>query len=322
VIADFFSNDRNALVVSEIGQHVFGLDLRSVRAMSAKLKQDVALIVKSDPGKESERASDDVLRALEHLWEDMQQLRTEPDLAGYFRTTWQMVVQPHFLQLLAPGIIDLRRYKAADGETLTVTVQARGAGGEGAGGVSRDFHIAIKRLRARVVTEPSAFYLRRLGEVRDASGNSVSTNFAPAPGVTFGPVFYSRGIEEVERRVRDLVTGVERTEREWRARDSTWDQLRSALAPGFGMNVSFMNFTVANDFDPTVTNAAGQVVGGFRTTTSGSVQVGAGVTVSLFANALQATYGWNLNVTEKRAYWGIGFGFVEIGQELAKVVKK
>jgi len=42
----------------------------------------------------------------------------------------------------------------------------------------------------------------------------------------------------------------------------------------------------------------------------------------LFSNAIQFTYGWNLSVGDKRSYWGIGFGFIEIGEEIAKVAKK
>jgi hypothetical protein len=64
------------------------------------------------------------------------------------------------------------------------------------------------------------------------------TNFAPAPGVTFGAIFYGRSA------------------------------LAAPLTPGISMNASLMNFAAVNDFDPSIKNAAGQVVGRFKTTTS------------------------------------------------------
>jgi len=320
-IVDFFTSDKNALILSEIGSQVFRVDVRSLKAMAAKFRTDVATMINGEP-EPRRRAGADLRLSLPMLWDDMQPLRTlDNQSTELFETTWRKTVLPHFRDILAPGTIDLRKYKAADGETLTLTIQARGAGGEGSGGVSHDFQIGIRKYKARVTTEPSAFYLRRLGTVLDDKGQPVATNFSAAPGVTFGPVFYSRGLKQTMVPDGKDSAGKEKLRVEWSAEYTPWSRFLSALAPGIGMNVSLMNFS-ANDFDPSVKNAAGQVVGGFRTTTSSSIQVGAGLTASLFANAVQVTHGWNLNVSEKRAYWGIGFGFVQIGQEIAKVAKK
>lgn len=312
-MATFFSDARNALVLSVIGNRVFDLDLRSLQGMAAKLRQDVATFVAGGATPEDRAvatATADIHLNLQRLWDDMQPLRvaTRRD-PNYFDKEWKGQVFLRFKQVLAPGSIDLRRYKAADGETLTLTVQARAAGGEGSGGITRDFQIAIKKLRTRVSTEPSAFYLRRLGEVRNDKGEIIAANFAAAPGVTFGPIFYSRGL------TRDNDLGI------WRPSSSGLDRFWSVLAPGVGVNVSFMNFATG-DFDPSIKDSTGKIVGGFRSTTSSSIQVGTGLTGSLFANAVQFAYGWNLNVSEKRSYWGIGFGFLQIGQEIAKYVKK
>ncbi len=38
---------------------------------------------------------------------------------------------------------------------------------------------------------------------------------------------------------------------------------------------------------------------------------------SLFDNNLQFTYGYNLNASRKNSYFGIGFGFIEVGKRLA-----
>jgi hypothetical protein len=289
-IADFFTSERNAIVLSLIGVEVFDLDLRSLRGMAAKLRQDVTIVV--DEGAGAATAVRDLHTALQQIWDDFQPLRlkTATD-SRYFDTQWERVVFPRMQRLLAAGTIDLKKYKAADGETLRVTVQARAAGGEGAGGISRDFRIAIRRLTTRIVTEPSAFYVRRLGEIRNDKGEIVRQRFAPAPGVTFGPVFYSR------------------------------NRAIAALTPGVGVNVSFMNFGTG-DFDDTIKDAAGSVVGGFKASTGGSIQVGIGVSGSLFANAVQFTWGYNLQADKRHNYFGIGVGFVQIGQELAKLAKK
>jgi hypothetical protein len=43
--------------------------------------------------------------------------------------------------------------------------------------------------------------------------------------------------------------------------------------------------------------------------------------VSLFDNMAQFTYGWNLQVTTRRDYWGLGFGFLEVGKTLGGLIK-
>ena len=60
----------------------------------------------------------------------------------------------------------------------------------------------------------------------------------------------------------------------------------------------------------------------FVNTSGTNVQIGAGVVGSLFDNKLQISYGWNLNVEKRRSYFGVGFGFLEVGKEVAKYVSK
>jgi hypothetical protein len=74
-----------------------------------------------------------------------------------------------------------------------------------------------------------------------------------------------------------------------------------------------MNFN-----DPSFDLAANQ----FVNTSGTNVQVGAGIIGSLFDNKLQLTYGWNLNVERRRTYFGVGFGFIEIGKELSKHIAR
>ena len=86
-----------------------------------------------------------------------------------------------------------------------------------------------------------------------------------------------------------------------------------AMGPGIGMNVTFMNFN-----DPSYNLATNQ----FVNTNGTNVQVGAGTIGSLFDNKLQVSYGWNLNVDRRRSYVAVGFGFIEIGKEVAKYIPK
>ncbi|MGH9664017.1 MAG: hypothetical protein ACRD9L_06315 [Bryobacteraceae bacterium] len=120
--------------------------------------------------------------------------------------------------------------------------------------------------------------------LRDVPGKRV--NFTPAAGVTYGPMFYSRPGR------------------------SAWTRLRSAFAPGIGIGVSIMNFP---DYDP---------ASGLLTAPSSQVQVGAGFVASIFAGAVQFTYGWNLNVSSSRSYWGVGFSFVSLLQDVRLVSRK
>jgi hypothetical protein len=59
----------------------------------------------------------------------------------------------------------------------------------------------------------------------------------------------------------------------------------------------------------------------FTNTTGTNVQVGAGPAVGLFNNMVRFTYGWNLNADRKRRYFRVGFGFIEIANEVKKYVK-
>jgi hypothetical protein len=90
--------------------------------------------------------------------------------------------------------------------------------------------------------------------------------------------------------------------------------VRSALAPGIGVNVTFMNFADPRDFDPALNQ--------FSSTSASNFQIGAGGVVSVFNSALQFTYGFNLNESQKSRYFGFGFGFIEIGKLLSGYLKK
>ena len=290
-MTEFFTADRNGLVLSVIGARIFELDSRSLTSMAAKFRDDVTKFIAG--GEAAAAVAPDLYLNLQRLWDDMQPLRVEYERnPNYFNEEWDMNVFPRFRDALSPGVVDLSKYKAADGETLKLTIQSRAAGGEGTGGVSRDFHFAIKKLKPRVSTEASAFYVRRGGEIHNDRGEIVPQKFSPAPGVTFGVVFYGR------------------------------HPALAVLSPGIGVNVSFMNFGTG-DFDAEIKDVAGNRVGGFKAASGGSLQVGVGVSGSVFSNAVQFTVGRNLQVDGERPWYaGVGFGFVQVAQELAKLAKK
>src|SRR5258706_8663922 len=125
-------------------------------------------------------------------------------------------------KLFAPGFVSLRAAKAADGNLLTLTIEAMGADGSPVG-IPAVFEIDIKKYGTRIVWGPSLLFVRRLGvtdaEATPPTGSATAPvnriNFAPSPGTTFGVAYFKRG------------TG-------------GWDKFLRTLGPGMGMNVTFM----------------------------------------------------------------------------------
>jgi len=178
------------------------------------------------------------------------------------------------------------------------------------------FTARIKDYRARPGLVDASFYLRRMRDVRAQNGTLARVNFAPAPGATLDVTFHSRGLHGLIKRCMDQ-TGVlgahsgkicpaSRPTEVRIAYQSARNRFVSALAPGLGINVSLLNFS----------NPAPQLPSGSYGTPDAAptVQVGTGVVASLFSGAVQATYGWDLNIEAHRSYWGVGLSFVKIGQ--------
>jgi len=114
--------------------------------------------------------------------------------------------------------------------------------------------------------------------------------FSPSGGATFGWYYYSR---------------------------------RSAalrfLTPGFGLSVLFPRFP-EKTVVITPSNPGEQPV--VDVTVSDGIDVGAGLVASLFENAVQFTYGWNLTSGAPRSYWGVGFSFGGIADKLGVTNKQ
>ena len=195
-------------------------------------------------------------------------------------------------KLFTPGYISLDSARAKDGDRLTIRVEARSSDVEGPG-IPALFEVTVKRFGAKIHLGSSFMFIRRLGledkDVKppDGSAGLKQINFAPSPGATLGVTYFARG-------------------------DSAGAKFFRGLAPTFGMNVAFMNFN-----DPGFDLSTGK----FTNTTGTTVQVGAGPLLSLFNNKLHFTYGWNLNAEQKRNYFGVGFGFLEVADFLKNKLK-
>jgi hypothetical protein len=223
---------------------------------------------------------------------------------------------------IQPGEIDLPSYQVQDGATLLLQVEVAGskANADPSSGGSSSvalFTVRIKDYRARPGLVDATFYLRRMKDVRAQNGTLARVNFAPAPGATLDVTFHSRGPSGLLSRCMDhtgvltLASGKHCPANGQTvvlvAHQTAGNRFFSALAPGLGVNVSLLNFTNPAFLTPSGT--------GYTTPDAAPVvQIGTGVVLSLFGGALQATYGWDLNIEAPRSYWGVGFSFVKIGQ--------
>lgn len=318
-ISGFFVQSENLEIVERVGIEVFWIDRESLLQIAEQFKNNtqVAFDSKSTPEAQAQ-ALQDLLERTKLVYKDFGDFRREvrDRMRGEYRTEvqtedqWNARFQEAILaysdakrkdafkqlkNFLATGSISLPDNQVKDGDRLTVTVESLPAGST-TGGIPVVFEIAIKKYGAKIQWSPSLLFVRRLGvteaEASPPTGSTTAPlnriNFAPSPGMTFGIAYFKRG-------------------------NSNWDKFARGLGPGMGMNVTFMNFN-----DPSFDLATSK----FVNTNGTNVQVGAGLIGSLFDNKLQLSYGWNLNVEERRTYFGVGFGFIEIGKEVAKYVTK
>jgi len=318
-ISDFFVKKDNLEIVEKVGVEVFWIDRDSMERIAQQFKDNIhtAFDSNSTPLAQAQ-ALEDLLERVKLVYKDFGEFRR--DIRDEIKDThkgethtkeeWDAIFAEAILtvaaerrkvafdqlkKLLATGSISLPTNQAKDGDRLTLTVESVPADG-GTGGIPVVFEITIKKYGAKIQWSPSLLFVRRLGvtdaEAAPPTGSTAAplnrVNFAPSPGMTFGIAYFKRGY-------------------------SSWDKFARALGPGIGMNVTFMNYN-----DPSFNLATTQ----FTNTSGTDVQVGAGLIGSLFDNKLQLSYGWNLNVERRRNYFAVGFGFIEIGKEVAKYVSR
>jgi hypothetical protein len=195
---------------------------------------------------------------------------------------------------LVEGTIDLRKNDAASGDLLSLIIEARGPDQQQPG-ARAEFRIHVTNYGWKAGVEPSLFFIKRIG-VNEADANRPADSpvrvlqpvrFSPYPGVNLTTSYHgNRGAAS----------------------------FLHLLAPGFGVNATFMTFGARRDFDP--------VANQFVTVKGSSFELGAGPVVTLFGNRISATYGWNLMAPDRRTYWGLGFGFLSLGKDLAGLIKK
>lgn len=127
--------------------------------------------------------------------------------------------------------------------------------------------------------------VKRLGISKQDQANGISAfNFGPSPGVTYGGTYYARN--------NAFVRFVE---------------------PGLGITVLFTKWNSTAIFN----TATGQFVPG---TTSSDIQTALGFQVSAFSGVLQAGYGANLQVDQKRQYFSLGFSFVNLATKISGLI--
>jgi hypothetical protein len=352
-ITNFLLDERNLSVVQIIGNDVFWIDAASMRQIAKQLQSDLTLAFDdSKPTEAKEAALRDILERAKLIDEDLKESRVEisrleemtqnqyeaaypPHKAESFdpRVEKRSPIEKEFLRLLeereqlrgsddikkdrldylirqkailvyaekraevaldflkklfTPGYVSLENADAKDGNLLTLTVEARSSDAD-SGGAAVVFEVAIRSFGAKLHLGPTMMFLNRKGVSENDGSMLTPINYAPSPGMNFGITWFKRG-------------------------DTIWDKVLRGLAPGVGVNVSFMNFK-----DP----GFDQVAQKFTNTTGTDVQVGAGPYVSFFNNKIDVTTGWNLNVDKKRRYFGLGFEFINIGNFLRdKVTNK
>lgn len=305
-IATFFLDEKNRAIVDLIGVRVFFIDGQTLQKVTTQYQEllQVALDSKSDQA--AKNAALKVLleraRMVNNTFESLKseiignnQLSTQERRKKYFDFGIQMANDAikELKKYIAEGHISLLAAKAEDGELLTLSIEARGSDG-GSVGIPAVFEIAIKQFGPKLTLTDSFLFIKRLGLAENdilASPNGrglKSINYAPSPGVSFGVNYFKRGNGAAAKFFR-------------------------ALAPGVGVNVSFMNYN-----DPSFDLSTGR----FTNTTGENVQVGAGIVGMLFHNNIQFSYGYNLNAEIKRRYFGVGFSFVDFTKRVAKIIKE
>ena len=131
-----------------------------------------------------------------------------------------------------------------------------------------------------------ALFVQRLGEdrINRQGTNPVlfdSVNFRPAPGVYYGFNYYHRRHASIR-----------------------------FLEPGFGMHLVLLNWNERLRDAPTTELEVTRVT---------NVQIGIGVTGSMFDGTIVGAIGWNLHVKDQRPYIGVGFSFTGLARKIAQL---
>jgi hypothetical protein len=197
-------------------------------------------------------------------------------------------------------VIPLRRelVKATDRVRIRIRIAPEGAPGPSADVEQRavfsqnedviDSIYEVGRFGLHIRFSDVALFVQRMGEDRaNNTGTSAvrfdSVNFRPAPGVNYGFNYYHRRHAGIR-----------------------------VLEPGFGMHLVFLNW---NDRPRNATSADTDV------TQVTNLQIGVGVTGSMFDGTVVGALGWNLHVKDHRPYVGLGFSITGLASKIAQFVR-
>jgi hypothetical protein len=318
-IASFFADAQTANAVAAIGNRVFGVDKASLDAIRTQFTDNLKILLASKTTDDTTAVRKELLERVKLVWEDFcLAMNDYTDSSGkkrldctvsknaqeYFQKERDALVEK-LKKKTIPGQIFLAPYKAQDGDTLTLVIEAK-ASGAGGSSAKTEFQFALKNYGVKTAISPSLFFINRasvnVADLKRATPIQ-AVNFEPAPGVTFGFTYLDPCLKPFKRSEEALQ----------QPDDSKGKAFLRGLGPGLGINFSFLSWANPRDFDPTNNT--------FTKTTGSNFQAGAGVVLSLFNNKLDFTYGWNLNEDQRRRYFGIGFEFLAVGKTLAGFLK-
>jgi len=147
----------------------------------------------------------------------------------------------------------------------------------------------VGRFGLHVRFSDMALFVQRLGEDRaNSTGTNPvlfdSVNFRPAPGVNYGFNYYHRRHASIR-----------------------------LLEPGFGVHIVFLNWNERLRNAPSADTDLTQVT---------NLQVGMGLTGSMFDGTVVGALGWNLHVKDQRPYLGVGFSITGLARKIAQFVRE
>lgn len=352
ILSGFFSSGQNRGVTAELASNVFEIDIDSLEAI-AKQIDDMRVLLSSDKLKPEARQEllENLLTRVMKVYGDLgaliRQVGTLAEQAQkdqvpakacpetqnkylkgeankmngqikkyeFARACVYEMELPKYIQglrkYLVEGTINLPKNDLASGDVITLTVETKGKDPKGPGSKA-EWQIRIVNTGWKAGVDGSLLFIRRLG-VDERNPSLKPVRFSPFPGFTLGATYHG------QRRRSTFIQRAPSTQpadfyRDLPVKDSFADRLGRILQPGFGANVTLMSFQQSRDFS--LANSQ------FTSTTGASVEIGTGPVLTLFGNRLSVTYGWNLNQPQKRAYWGLGFGFVNLGKDIIGFFRK
>lgn len=129
-------------------------------------------------------------------------------------------------------------------------------------------------------------FVKRLGiGTKEKQAGISDFNFGPSPGVAYGGTYYARR-----------------------------NAFLRFIQPGAAINVMFTKWD-----NPAFDVSTGQFVPG---TKASDIQTAMGGQFTLFGNVIQLGYGANLQVDQKRTYFGVGVSFVNLTTKIAGMISK